>query len=285
MTDVNGSQALPPKCNILLVDDDDVTRESLRLVLQHSNFEVYAAATVNEALRLIALQPFDALLTDLNMPGAGDGLTVVSAMRHANPLAVTIILSGSPRMELAARTIMHQADEVLTKPLAPPELVRAIHATIEKGVRRPPVVENIATVLEQSADRAINDWLLHVDLEPAVAVIRLSAQERSAHLPKLFSDLVYRLRHPLPLGSHAHVSSAAAAHGLARRQQRYTSAMLVEESRMLQVCIFNLLQEKLSSIDFHLLLAGVMAIADEVDSQLAQTMASFNSDPATRERV
>jgi hypothetical protein len=60
-----------------------------------------------------------------------------------------------------------------------------------------------------------------------------------------------------------------------RRTQGYTAAMLVEESRMLQVSIFQALQDNLNKIDFSVLLVGVMAIADEVDSQLAQQMASF----------
>jgi hypothetical protein len=51
--------------------------------------------------------------------------------------------------------------------------------------------------------------------------------------------------------------------------------MIVEESRMLQVSIFQTLQTNLHQVDFSLLLLGVMAIADEVDSQLAQTMASY----------
>jgi hypothetical protein len=51
--------------------------------------------------------------------------------------------------------------------------------------------------------------------------------------------------------------------------------MLVEESRMLQVSIFQTLQNNLQTVDFSLLLVDVMAIADEVDSQLAQAMTSY----------
>ena len=51
--------------------------------------------------------------------------------------------------------------------------------------------------------------------------------------------------------------------------------MLVEESRMLQVSIFQTLQNNLQSVGFSLLLVDVMAIADEVDSQLAQAMTSY----------
>ena len=51
--------------------------------------------------------------------------------------------------------------------------------------------------------------------------------------------------------------------------------MMVQESRMLQVSIFNTLQINLSSIDFSIVLLGVTTIADEVDLQLTQAMESF----------
>jgi hypothetical protein len=62
---------------------------------------------------------------------------------------------------------------------------------------------------------------------------------------------------------------------LARRRQGYTAAMMVEESRILQVCIFHTLHKNLEVIDFSVLLFQVMTIADEVDSQLRQAMESF----------
>ena len=91
----------------------------------------------------------------------------------------------------------------------------------------------------------------------------------------MFRDLVQRLRKPLPLGSHALVSTAAADHGRLRRDQGYTAAMMVEESRMLQVSIFQTLQANVEDIEPGVLLKHVMAIADEVDSQLAQAMANY----------
>jgi CheY-like chemotaxis protein len=76
-----------PKAKLLLVDDDELIRDSLTLVLKFGGFEVVTASNVNEALKVIGSQIFDVLLSDLHMPGAGDGLTVVSAMRHSNPKA------------------------------------------------------------------------------------------------------------------------------------------------------------------------------------------------------
>jgi hypothetical protein len=51
--------------------------------------------------------------------------------------------------------------------------------------------------------------------------------------------------------------------------------MLVHESRILQVTIFETLQNNLNRLDFSLLLPDVMTIADEVDSQLTQSMDSY----------
>jgi hypothetical protein len=51
--------------------------------------------------------------------------------------------------------------------------------------------------------------------------------------------------------------------------------MLVHESRILQVAIFGTLQNNLAFLDFSLLLPDVMAIADEIDSQLTQSMESY----------
>jgi hypothetical protein len=84
-----------------------------------------------------------------------------------------------------------------------------------------------------------------------------------------------RLRTFTPLGSRELVSVAAEQHGRLRRQQGYSAAMMVEESRMLQVSIFETLQRNLANIDFSILLNAVMTIADEVDSQLSQAMDSY----------
>jgi hypothetical protein len=90
----------------------------------------------------------------------------------------------------------------------------------------------------------------------------------------LFRDLVARLRTALPFGRKGPLFAFAAEHGLARRRQG-SAAMMVEESRILQVCIFHTLEMNLATIDFSVLLSQVMTIADEVDSQLRQAMECY----------
>ena len=133
----------------------------------------------------------------------------------------------------------------------------------------------VADVLEVEMKSSIADWLRRVNSEADIIGVPLTTTERSAHLPAMFKDLVFRLRNPLPLGTRALISDAAHDHGLSRREQGYTPAMMVEESRMLQVSIFQTLQLNLGKLDGSVLLVDVMAIADEVDSQLAQAMTSY----------
>jgi DNA-binding response OmpR family regulator len=260
---------------ILLVDDNETLRKFLAMVLEHNGFEVSTASNVNEALKLIGTEHFDVLLSDLQMPNAGDGLTVVSAMHHANSNAVTLILSGYPEMKAAAAAILMQTDEVLTKPISPKTLVEVIRSRLKLEVIEARPIESVATILARETQSTIDAWLARVDQEEDLLSVPMDHAERSAYLPQLFLDLVSRLQKPLPLGTRALVSESAAQHGRTRCDQGYTPAMMVEESRMLQVSIFQTLQHNLSAVDFNLLLGDVMAIADEVDSQLAQQMGAF----------
>jgi len=260
---------------VLLVDDDEILLFTLAKVLEHHDFAVTTAANVSEALKHISSEQFDVLLSDLHMPGAGDGLTVVSAMRHANPKAVTMLLSAFPEMGAAAQAIMLQADEILVKPMDVQALVDTIKSRLATGPTRLRVVESVAAILERSVHSTIEDWFERVQLEKSLMAVPMSRELRCFHLPAVFSDLVARLRSFKPLGAKEPMSVSAAGHGLTRRQQGYTAAMMVEESRVLQVSIFNTLQNNLASIDFSVLLIGVMTIADEVDSQLGEAMKSY----------
>jgi hypothetical protein len=137
---------------------------------------------------------------------------------------------------------------------------------------------DVASVLERETQITIDDWYSRVEADKGLAKVPLSREDRCAHLPEMFVDLVGRLRNPLPLGTRALTSAAAQKHGCLRREQGYTAAMIVEESRMLQVSIFQTLQLHVEETEAGVLLLYVMVIADEVDSQLAQAMSSYISE-------
>jgi hypothetical protein len=91
LTECVATDHLPPtRPKILLVDDDKDDRFLTRKSLESKNCEVVTATSVTEAFKQIATQCFDVLITDLHMPGAGDGFALVTAMRHFQPEALTL---------------------------------------------------------------------------------------------------------------------------------------------------------------------------------------------------
>ena len=258
--------------SILLVDDDEIIRSALGDLLSHKGFTVTVAGNVVEALTLIHSQRYDVLLTDLHMPGAGDGLTVVSAMRHVNPATVTILLSSFPEMEAAAYAIRSQTDDILFKPMEISALANAITDRLSHGPGTSHEVETVATILDRSAPQCIDEWFDQVQADSELTKVPMTREERCRHLPQVFRELVARLNASRPIGTRASFSPAAALHGVGRRKQGYSASMLVEESRILQVSIFHTLQRNLANINFSILLYQVMTIADEVDSQLRLAM-------------
>jgi hypothetical protein len=116
--------------------------------------------------------------------------------------------------------------------------------------------------------------------------VPMSRELRCGHLTLFLREIISCLVSSKPAGRNKSVSAGAVKHGRDRRAQGYTAAMLIEESRMLQASIFQTLQNNLAKIDYSQLLIGVMTIADEIDSQLAQAVASYSAEsfhPAARQ--
>ena len=134
-------------------------------------------------------------------------------------------------------------------------------------------IETVANILERELNPLIEAWLVRVEKEPDLIHIPLNHDERTGHLPHLIHDVIRRLR--LDSGTKAPISKAAAEHGDLRRKQGYTVAMMVEESRLLQVSIFTTLHQNVKQLEFSALLPDVVTVADEVDAQLKEQMLRF----------
>jgi hypothetical protein len=138
---------------------------------------------------------------------------------------------------------------------------------------------SVAAILERELEPTIKEWLKRVNLVPELTDIPLSDADRTGHLTKLYSDLISRLR--LPKDADPPISVTAAAHGQKRREQGYSPAMLVAESRIFQVVTFGTLHLHLSELDQRRLLLDVMVIADEADAQLMGAVRSLTKGTPT----
>ena len=259
---------------LLLAEDDDAVRELLQSALERDGFEVVAVPTVRRALRCIATEKFDVLVSDLHMPHPGDGFTVASAMRHTHPKAVTLVLSGHPELDESMSAIRSQTDEVLVKPIEFAALGELIREKLANRVPRKALrTESVASILEQNLDATIQGWVRLARHNEELTCVPLNFEDRIGHLPNLLADLISRIL--TPLATNGNVSIPAREHGALRRKQGYTAAILIEEYRILQLSIFNTLQNNLQRVNFNALLLGVITIADELDSQLKQAMLSL----------
>jgi CheY-like chemotaxis protein len=266
------------RLKVLLVDDDQNDIFLTRKALESNNCEVVSATTVTEALKQIASQPFDVLITDLHMPEAGDGFAVVTAMRHLQPDVVNLVCSGYPDVQQSMSAILLQADEVLVKPFAADQLAALVSENRKKLTSRPspaPPKEGVASILDRDLDITIQRWLSRVEEIPELAALSITAKERTKYLPAMMAAITARLRADRAIKPKDAASPDAVAHGQVRYTQGYTAPMIVQESRMLQVCIFETLERNLATVDFTKVLPDIMIIADEVDWQLKQAIDSF----------
>src|ERR1700681_3033014 len=182
---------------VLLVDDDAAVRGMMNQGLERKGYEVVAAATVTEALKRIATESFDVLITDLHMTDPGDGFTVVSSMRHSQPDALTMLVSGYPDVQSAMAAILLEADEIVVKPF---EIGRLNELVREKVLNRKPRKrldkESVGAILQRCANSIIEDWLARTKRSCELNHLQLSDVERTGHLPKLVEDLAHRLSKP-----------------------------------------------------------------------------------------
>jgi DNA-binding response OmpR family regulator len=83
---------------ILIVDDEAAIRLTMDMLLRRHGYTVVTATSGEEALALIAQQPFDLLLLDLKMPGLS-GLEVAQRAQSLQPAPAILILTGSSAIE------------------------------------------------------------------------------------------------------------------------------------------------------------------------------------------
>jgi hypothetical protein len=140
------------------------------------------------------------------------------------------------------------------------------------------MILTVAEILNRNSESVIQLWYHLLQRQEQMTSVPMAYEQRCGYLPQVFRELISRLQSSQVVGGRGSVSFAAAEHGLDRRRKGYSAAMLVEESRMLEVSIFQTLQNHRANIDFSLVLAGVMVIADEIDSQLRQAMTSYTTE-------
>ena len=269
---------------VLLVEDESAIRETLGMILKQNGFDVTTAASVGEALSIISRRSFDALLSDLNIGQPGDGFTVASAVRRRWPKAATVILTGYPDFEAALEAIRKQVDDYVIKPVEPEELVKLVREKLQTRAQanRPLPSKRVADVIRDSKEHIIAEWLKATKSHPEFQS-PMSDDERRDHLPNKLDELVAMLESRNPHETSRQQLRAAFMHGETRKQQGYSAEMIVEETRLVETCIFNTVQANLLNINISRIIPDLILITDSSQRQLRQTLHAFLGDERVTE--
>ncbi len=116
---------------ILVVDDSPQTLELLQRNLAAEGYQVFAAASVDEAIRLLETTAIDLVVTDLKMPKVS-GMDLVRHVRENYKNTEVMTITGYPSIEGAVKAIKIGAEEYLTKPFTDEELSSAVRRTLDK---------------------------------------------------------------------------------------------------------------------------------------------------------
>jgi two-component system KDP operon response regulator KdpE len=119
------------RVRILVCDDEPQILRALRITLRDAGFEVIPATTAAQALDAAALRSPDAAILDLLLPD-GDGIEVTRRLREWSTLPI-IVLSAVGEEEQKIRALQAGADDYVTKPFSPRELVARLHAVLRRA--------------------------------------------------------------------------------------------------------------------------------------------------------
>jgi two-component system KDP operon response regulator KdpE len=161
---------------VLVCDDEPHILRALRFVMREAGFEALPAETAAEALRVATLQRPDAAILDLVLPD-GDGVEVCRALREWSDIPI-LVLSAIGDEEQKVRALEAGADDYVTKPFSPRELVARLQAALRRAA-------------PASGDPVIEVDGLQVDL--ATRVVRREGVD--IHLTPIEFDLLRVLVH------------------------------------------------------------------------------------------
>ncbi len=116
---------------ILVCDDEMQIRRALRVVLKDAGFEVTETAGAQEALDVVSVRPPDAAIIDLLLPD-GDGIEVCRSIRSWSDMPI-LVLSAVGEEDQKVRALEAGADDYVTKPFGPRELVARMKAALRRA--------------------------------------------------------------------------------------------------------------------------------------------------------
>jgi two-component system KDP operon response regulator KdpE len=179
--------ALAERRRILVVDDEPQITRVLRTTLTSHCYSILTASDGDEALEVMRDWIPDLVITDLAMPNM-EGLELCRRIREKSSIPIIVLsVRGEERTKIEA--LDAGADDYVTKPFAPNELLARVRAMLRRA-GMPPVEREVTSI-------EVGDFRIDLDTR------RVTVRGNEVHLsPKEFDLLVYWARHPNKVITH-----------------------------------------------------------------------------------
>ena len=144
---------------LLIVEDDRMSREMLKSCLEHKNFIVFEAVNGKRSIEILDHHKVNLILLDLHLPD-GNGLDLLKKIRIRTDVPV-IIVSGEDASTIKVKGLNLGADDFISKPFHPDELVARIDANIRRHQGQAANKNDDTPNHPCDKKVVIGDWTLH----------------------------------------------------------------------------------------------------------------------------
>lgn len=141
------SSTLCPTARVLIVDDEVASRKMLATMLAQENISCETAAGAEEALQILATQPFDVVISDLQMPRVS-GMQLLAEVRRRYPELAFLMGTGVDDVRVGVRAMREGADDYLVKPFESEIVMACLERAFQKK-RLERELENYRSHLEE----------------------------------------------------------------------------------------------------------------------------------------
>ena len=187
----NGSQAGKTNWKVLIVDDEDLVRQTLSAYLEGlGNFHIFQASNALEGLAVIKTQgEMDGVFVDINMPGM-DGIEFLGRIKEIDRTIVATIITGQPSMNVIVNAMRAGASDFLTKPFK----FDQFQVAVERMIRERTILKENEFLTEElklkKALEQINDKLERKVREQAVLFAISDTLSKIRNTSELYNSIV-----------------------------------------------------------------------------------------------
>ena len=140
---------------ILVVDDDQMSLDTVGAILQEFDYSIIACTNVADAIEVVRQQPLAVVVTDIRMPG-GTGLDLIAMVHDHDPELPVILMTGYAELDTAVEAIKKGTFDFLIKPYKPLQLVHAVKKAVRYR-RLTQMEKNYKLELEETVRQKIQE--------------------------------------------------------------------------------------------------------------------------------